>query len=667
MKTIILSVILLLGPSRLFSQQQVPLDEKHYLDSLQGILQRRVADSLKADANFRLVEYWKVKDTVKSKAYLLEGKKLARKYPFYNALSLFYEGQYYYNWNKEKASLAFKKAEAALSAFQTKKAYDRRAAAWYNYALMNKDKMGYDFVTKITLEKAIPNAKKAGNPVSLAHYYTQLSTILMNNYQFAKATDYNEKAISLLEGESSGKTNLLFAYLSGVSIYCYDDQLPKAKVLLQKAAKLLAHHPESLNYSLYYHNEALYYFNTKAYSKALVSANKGIVLAKKYNQTQLHQQFLFTQYEIHVQQKAYSKARQILLDIVEEGTLIADRNDRAAIYDELAETNEQMHDYKEAYLWLKRSREVTDSINNDQTKVKINELETKYRSEQNKQKIASLQYQNTREALSAKNNRLYNLFLALGCLFLLAVLGFVVLTARNRRKLSEQREINYRQQLSDMEQKQQLKVTKAMLEGQERERERIARDLHDGLGGMLAGVRIGLSGWNSTHPEVSADNELSRVIQQLDTSVSELRRIARNMMPETLLKFGLEVALKDLCEFYMRDGLKISFESFKIEKDIPLNIQLNIFRIIQELISNAIKHASAKSILLQCSQNDDMFFITFEDDGIGFDTDTVTENKSMGLDNLKNRIAFLNGTLEIQSAPDKGTTINIELNTRANG
>jgi len=667
MKKIILFIILLLGPSRVFSQQQVPLDEKHYLDSLQGVLQRRIADTLKADANFRLVEYWKVKDTVKSKAHLEQGKKLARKYPFYNALSLFYEGHYYYNWNKEKASVAFKKAEEALAAFQTKKAYDRRAAAWYNYALMNKDKKGYDFVTKITLEKAIPNAQKAGNPVVLAHYYTQLSTILMNNYQFAKATEYNEKAINLLEGESSGKTNLLFAYLSGVGIYCYDNQLPKAKAFLQKAGMLLANHSESLNYTLYYQYEALYYTYTKAYSKALASAAKGIVLAKKYNQTQLHQQFLFRQYEVYTQQKAYSKARQILLDIVEQGALIADRNNRAEIYGELAKTNEQMHDYKEAYLWLKRSREVTDSINTDQTKVKINEMETKYRSAQNKQKIATLQAQNKQEALSTKNNRLYNLFLALGCLFLLAVLGFVVLTARNRRKLSEQREINYRQQLSDMEQKQQLKVAKAMLEGEERERERIARDLHDGLGGMLAGVRIGLSGWSSTNHEVSQDNELNRVIYQLDTSVSELRRIARNMMPETLLKFGLEVALKDLCEFYMRDGLKISFESFKIEKNIPLNVQLNIFRIIQELISNAIKHARAKSILLQCSQNDDIFFITFEDDGIGFDTNTVSEKKSMGLDNLKNRIAFLNGTLEVQSAPDQGTTINIELNIRANG
>ena len=95
MKKIILFIILLLGPSRVFSQQQVPLDEKHYLDSLQGVLQRRIADTLKADANFRLVEYWKVKDTVKSKAHLEQGKKLARKYPFYNALSLFYEGHYY--------------------------------------------------------------------------------------------------------------------------------------------------------------------------------------------------------------------------------------------------------------------------------------------------------------------------------------------------------------------------------------------------------------------------------------------------------------------------------------------------------------------------------------------------------------------------------------------
>lgn len=666
MKFVILFLLLQFSLLGVFSQQQVPLNEKKFVDSLQNIIDNSGVDSAKATACFSLVEYWKVKDTSKSWSYLRKGKEFAAKHPYYKALVLFYEGQYYFNGDKNKASAAFRKAAEALAAFPEKRAYSNRAAAWFNYALMNKDTKGYDFVTKITLENAIPNAEKADNPVMVAYYYTQLSTILMNNYQFTKAGLYCRMAIDILEKENSRSPNLLFAYLSGVSIHCYDHQTDTAKKLLQKAHALLAPFPESINYPLYYANEALYYITTEAFGKALSSIDKGMSLAGKYHQTQLYQQFLFRKYEVYDHQKAYGKAKQILLDIVKEGTLTANSNDKAAIFAELAKISEKLHDYKEAYTWLARYRDVSDSIHNSQTEVKVSELETKYRSAQNQQKIAALEAKNKQASLAARNDRLYRWMLGLGCLLLLTILGFVAVTSRNNRNLSRQKEINFQQQLIEMGQKQQIKVTKAMLEGEEHERERVARDLHDGLGGMLAGVKIGLSSWSNTRPAISQDSDLHRIIKQLDSSISELRRIARNMVPDTLLKFGLEVALKDLCEFYMRDGLHISFEPFHLEQHMALNVQLSIYRIIQELISNAIKHAQANNIILQCSQNANTFFITLEDDGIGFDTALLAKKKGMGLDNLKNRITFLQGHLEIISAANVGTTVNIELNTNGN-
>jgi two-component system NarL family sensor kinase len=667
MKNIYLLILSILCTSKIFSQQQIPLNEKKYVDSLENILQKNTSDSAKANANFLLVDYWKFKDTVKSKAYLISGKKLAQKYPYLNALSLFYEGQYYFNWDLPKASAAFKSAAEVLARFDTPKAYGSRAAAWFNYALMNKDTKGYEFITNITLNKAIPNAEKAGNPVMLAHYYTQLSTILMNNSQFTKAALYDQKAIDLLEKESPKSSTLVFAYLSGVSIYCYDNKAIKAAPLLQKARVLLQPFPQSVNYTLYYYNEALYYTTIEDFNKTLNSVEKGISLAKKYNQKQLYQLFVYRKYDAYSKHKDYAKARQILLDIVKEGKLTANINDRAEIYGELAKTAEHLQKYKEASTWLTKQRAVTDSINNDQTKVKINELETKYRALKNQEKITSLQGQNKQAFLTAKNQRLYNWLLVLCCLFLMVTLGFVIGNARIKHQFAAQKEINYRQQLKDLEQKQQLKVAKAMLDGEEHERERVARDLHDGLGGMLSGVKIGLSGWTSNNTEVADDKDLHRIINQLDTSVTELRRIARNMVPETLLKFGLEVALKDLSEFYMRDELHIEFQSFNIKKNIALAVQLHIYRIVQELISNAVKHAGATNIMLQCSQNVETFFITLEDNGCGFDTSVPDVKKGMGLDNLKNRIAFLKGRLEIQSAINEGTTINIELNTNADG
>lgn len=658
--------IFLWCPLCFFTQQQIPLDENRYVDSLQRILTSRRADSAKANASFLLTDYWKFRDTAKSRSYLAAGKKLGEKYPYYKALSYFYEGQYHYNGDRKKASAAFRKAIGALGPFKDRKGYEKLSAAWFNYALMNKDDEGYDFIMKITLEKAVPNAEKARNPVLKAHYYTQLSTILMNNSRFDKATAYNLKAVDILEKAAPKSSTMLFAYLSGVSIYCYSNEPKKARIFLQKAKHILKPFPESLNNTLYYYNETLYYTTSGQLDEALASAGKGAVLAGKYHQQQLYQLLLFRQYDIYGRQKAYEKARQLLLSIIREKTLTKDINDRAVIYGELAKTSEQMKDYKEAYHWLSRYRSVNDSINSSQTQLKISELETKYRTVQNQQKIAALQAQNRQAALNAKNDRLYSWFLGLGCIFLMAVLCFAFLNARSNRKLALQKEINYRQQLAEMEQKQQLKVAKAMLDGEELERERVARDLHDGLGGMLSGVKINLSGWATSRPDVLHDKDFQRTVDQLDGSVTELRRIARNMVPDTLMKFGLETALKDLCEFHMREELQISCESFNLQEDIPLNVQLNIYRIIQELISNSVRHSHAANILMQCSQNASTVFITFEDDGCGFDPALSGKRKGMGLDNLRNRIAYLQGQFELISAPGEGTTVNVELNTTTN-
>lgn len=654
-------------PVRLLAQQQIPLDEKKYLDSLQGVLSSAKPDSVKADAHFALVDYWKLRDTFKSRTNLTAGKKLAQKYPYYRAIIPFYEGQYYFISDPRKASDLFAKAIQELARFHEKRAYGKLASAWYNYALMNKDAKGYDFITGITLQKAIPYAEKAGNRVMTGHFYTQMATILMNNAQFGKASDYNQKAIEVLEKTATASSTLLFAYLSGVSIYCYTEQGEKALFLLQKAKKMLLPYPNSVNNTLYYYNETLYYTTMNMLEKALKSADQGIALADKFYQNQMRQQLLFRKYNIYSQQKDFKNARKILLDVVKDQTLMHNSIDKAMIYGELAKTNEQLKDYQSAFDWLNMQRQITDSINSSESKLKINELETRYRSAQNRQKIAALQAENRQAVLNTKNERLYTGILGIGCLLLFVVLGFAILNARSKRKLAEQKEINYQQQLGEMEQKQQLKVAKAMLDGEELERERIARDLHDGLGGMLAGVKINLSSWAEDQSDVWEDNSFRKTVGQLDQAVSELRRIARNMVPDTLLKFGLETALKDLCEFYMRDGLEISCEVFGINNHIPLHVQLNIYRIIQELISNSIRHSGAAHILMQCSQNGATIFITFEDDGAGFDPDAVRDGKGMGLNNLNNRIAYLKGKLEILSAPGEGTTINIELSTTTDG
>ena len=201
-------------------------------------------------------------------------------------------------------------------------------------------------------------------------------------------------------------------------------------------------------------------------------------------------------------------------------------------------------------------------------------------------------------------------------------------------------------------------MAQAMLEGEERERERVARDLHDGLGGALSGIKLKLSGQQKKESIPVIDH----VILQLEDSINELRNISRNLMPEALLRSGLEVALHDLCISMKREDMLIEFQSAGIHKGNPLSSQVNIYRIIQELLSNAIQHSGADKILLQSIQEEKRFYITIEDNGCGFDSDNIQNAKGLGWSNIQNRVNYMKGKMDVDSIIHQGTTINIELN-----
>jgi len=206
-----------------------------------------------------------------------------------------------------------------------------------------------------------------------------------------------------------------------------------------------------------------------------------------------------------------------------------------------------------------------------------------------------------------------------------------------------------------MEQRQELKVANALLEGEEKERRRLARDLHDGLGGSLAGIRIKLAG----QQKKQVNGQLDEVMHLLEDSMSELRRIAHNMMPESLLKVGLRSAITDLCDGLANEDLEIELQWSGPGGDLPHTAQANIYRIVQEVLANAIRHGGAGKILLQCIHQEQMFYITAEDNGRGFDMNAAPGG--IGLSNIRSRVQYMKGRLDIDSSPGAGTAVNIEL------
>jgi two-component system, NarL family, sensor kinase len=203
----------------------------------------------------------------------------------------------------------------------------------------------------------------------------------------------------------------------------------------------------------------------------------------------------------------------------------------------------------------------------------------------------------------------------------------------------------------------------SIIQGQEIERNRMAKDLHDGLGGMLSGIKLNLSAMKGDVIIQHQDALLfTKSIEQLDSAITEMRRIAHNMMPEALIKFGLNEAIQDFCEsMNEHKGVQLKYTQLGLFNPLEKPTELILYRIIQELCNNAIKHANASFILIQLSKHEHVVTLVVEDNGKGFDRNQPTNKKGSGLNNVQSRVDYLNGILTLESEVGKGTTATIEI------
>lgn len=210
-------------------------------------------------------------------------------------------------------------------------------------------------------------------------------------------------------------------------------------------------------------------------------------------------------------------------------------------------------------------------------------------------------------------------------------------------------------QLLAIKKQQEIASLKSLMTGEEKERSRIARELHDGLGGILAAARMQLSVLDH-----SVTSEKTNSIEELlEKASTESRRISHNLLPENLIKLGLNEALQDFIQG-INDGklLDISYQSIGIDERLPENLELSVYRIIQELLNNIIKHSGATEALVQLHKTEKMLTITVEDNGKGF---AEISGKGIGLSNIESRLSLLEGKLSIDTANQKGTSVYIEI------
>ncbi len=313
--------------------------------------------------------------------------------------------------------------------------------------------------------------------------------------------------------------------------------------------------------------------------------------------------------------------------------------------------------YKAGYENLMISKNLQDVANEKEITKEIEQLEINYQITKKEKQILELQQ-------VKKQQQLLIWGLTSGIAVILMISLLIYKNYRQKRKLMLADATLQQQKINELQTETRLLATRSVLQGQEEERTRLAKDLHDGLGSILSGAKYSFSHVKS-NLTISPENSLAfdRSIALLDTSIKELRRIAHNMMPEALVRFGLDTALKDFCDSIDQShALHVTYQSFELNDDtIPQSKTSSIYRIIQELVNNSLKHANAQTALVQLIKKEDMLSITVEDDGRGFDAAILKNNTGIGYLNLKKRVAYINGKMDVQTAVGKGTSITIEI------
>jgi len=349
------------------------------------------------------------------------------------------------------------------------------------------------------------------------------------------------------------------------------------------------------------------------------------------------------------EEEEYDKAQEYFNKRLE---LDDDLEGRISSLSYLYENSKLMKDDKASLKFLEEYYSLKDSIFEDDTNEKIAEYQVQLQTAEKDYKIRAQQKQRN---------------ILVGSLMLFGLFGtYVVYTLIKRNRLSkkifdQQTELDS-QKIKQLKKDNQLTRTQALLEGQERERTRIANDLHDGLGGLLSTVK---AHYNNIKNEVVALREMQssgRVENMIDEACGEVRRISHDLMPNVLRLDGLQSAVEEIAiNLKMAHGIEVDLEILNLGSDLDNKKETFIFRILQELTNNIAKYANANNVVIQLNRFEKEIVILIEDDGIGFDLDAALKKDGLGLNSTISRVEYLKGEIDINTSTGKGTSVTINI------
>lgn len=555
------------------------------------------------------------------------------------------------------------------------------------------DMLGRGEESILLFEEGLQMAINKGDQLAAADYHINLGTAHHSLGSMDKSLQNFLAAYDIYK--RAGQTESLSKVLNNIGIiYRNQGKYERAEAIYKESLSIKQQLQDTLGMAAAYQNLAALYSIVNRHEEAITNARKALSMYEKLDHPRdvagchsLLGQVFFNfgnfkeaKFELQkaiagygtVQNVEYSPSTYQLLGTIaeteqdypmaekylQEGLKMARKfGQRQRIFEILrvrAKVEKALGKHAAAYLSLQEAFVLRDSVVEKNRLVLMEEMQTKFDVAQKDSDLKINQ-------LDLKQRTLERnwLIAGAGLLGLLSLVIFFGLRSRIRanKKIAAQESAIQKQQIVQLEQENKLSALSAMIEGQEQERSRIAADLHDGLGGLLTSVK---SHFN-TLPEPTSDLDLfGKTNQLIDDACVEVRRISHNMMPRALALSGLSGALEDLAHDLEKQGVRCDLEIIGLE-EAPLNPSqsVTLYRIIQELTNNVVKHARADHLLLQLIRRDNTLMVIAEDNGKGFDVQQALTKKGMGLSSIAARVKFLQGTIDWDSVPGEGTMVGI--------
>ncbi len=555
-------------------------------------------------------------------------------------------------------------------------------AAMYN-ELANTFRYISGDTTLVYAKSAVEYAIKHHDKRNEAEAYLLIGYVFKDRGQYQDAVTYQLKAIRLCE-QTGDEKKLASAYNTIGITYKKMRRWDEALAYYMKANQLAKNTKDTVRLSLIYNNIGTIYLEKEDWKKVEIYYDSALKYAELSDDKRALATVLSNMADLYRAQFKYDKAVNTLKQCLEydkanmdkygmymsyfqlarvyseikdydKWNQYADSADKIALQEQLqreridllswrATVAEWRGDIKSAYRYYRQARAINDSLLTETTAKQVSELQTQYETEKKEQQIALQQSE-----LKSKN---YIIGSISGVLLLVGLLGY---SSYRRYKLIQQTK------LQQAVLHQQELATQAVLEAEEKERQRIAGDLHDGVGQLMSAARMNLSlienelNFEDDSQKAAFDKALSLV----DDSCREVRAVSHNIMPNALLKAGLISAIREFIQKIDQRALEVTLYTDGINERLPTNVESVLYRVIQESVNNVIKHSHANKLDITLIKDEEGISITVEDNGRGFDLKNISEG--IGLKNMQTRIHYLKGTIEWDTTPGKGTVVIIQV------